>query len=81
MAGGTGRVELWHPDEGWGVIVADGAPGPIWAHFSVIEGSSYRPLDIDDLVDVEWEPASQDDFDLRATWVRPSTPRPEERAP
>jgi CspA family cold shock protein len=72
MADGVrrGRVRLFHADEGWGVITSKGGPGDVWVHYSMIEGTGYRALAEGDLVEFSFEPATQDSWRYRATWVR-----------
>ena len=67
----TGIVQIWHRDEGWGVLESEDTPGGCWAHFSAIAGDGFRALLEDETVDFEWERprGGQDGYVFRATTV------------
>lgn len=65
-----GTVESWHSSEGWGVIKVEGSADRIWAHFSHIDASGFRSLEPGARVRVIAEPAEQDGYHWRATWVK-----------
>lgn len=60
----------WEVEEGWGVLESADLDTPVWAHFSVIEASGFRSLDVGDEVRFTDERAEQDGYRRRATWVR-----------
>ncbi len=66
-----GRVETWHLEEGWGVVLSNDVPGKTWVHFSAIDMPGLATLAEDEVVDLTWERANQDGYERRATWVRP----------
>lgn len=71
----TGRVSVWHKEEGWGVIASGDTPGGTFAHFSVIDepAHQFHFLNVGEQVEFEWEAGLQDEFNFRATRVRRMT--------
>ncbi|MCX2713647.1 cold shock domain-containing protein [Mycolicibacterium sp. J2] len=76
----VGTVQIWHPDDGWGVLASAETPGGCFAHFSDIWANDsvlrcgYRELLQGETVDFEWEHApagGQDGYSFRATSVTP----------
>jgi CspA family cold shock protein len=65
-----GRVKFFRAEKGWGGIESKETPGDVWVHYSMIEGEGYRALAEGDLVEFRYEPARQDSWRYRATWVR-----------
>jgi CspA family cold shock protein len=65
-----GRVKFFRAEKGWGGIESPDTPGDVWVHFSNIDAEGYRSLDAGDEVEFRWEPAIQDSWRCRATWVR-----------
>ncbi|OLZ46319.1 cold-shock protein [Amycolatopsis keratiniphila] len=68
-----GRVRSWLVDDGWGVVESADFADPIWVHYSMLEGfgpGEFRKLDVGDEVELTVEHAEQDEFRLRALWVR-----------
>jgi CspA family cold shock protein len=61
-----------HDEEGWGVLVGDDFPDPIWTHFSAIsDQADFRSLTPGERVDVEViGPDDFDGFRYRAETVR-----------
>jgi CspA family cold shock protein len=72
----TGRVRVWHADEGWGVIDSAATPGGCWAHFSTVLVPGHRALRVDQRVTLEFEPARQDGYAFRALEVWPADQEP-----
>lgn len=67
----AGVVRVWHDDDGWGVVRADGLDGDVFAHFGVISGMpGYRSLTEGEAVEVRWERFAQDGCPYRALEVR-----------
>lgn len=62
----TGKVRIWHDEEGWGVLEAEETPGGCWAHFSHILAPGYRSFQPEQEVIFEWEAAVQDGYSFRA---------------
>lgn len=69
MAVVRGTVKEWHSEEGWGVLAAPGLPDT-WVHYAFLDMPGYRTLSAGDQVEFDWEPAQQDGYSARATWVR-----------
>jgi CspA family cold shock protein len=67
-----GRVKFFKADKGWGGIESDEAPGDVWVHVSVIEMQGFRTLSAGQEVEFRYKQANQDNWNYRATWVRPS---------
>ncbi|OXM48565.1 cold-shock protein [Amycolatopsis alba] len=68
-----GRVRSWFVDDGWGVVESGDFADPIWVHYSMVTGvrpGAFRQLQVDDEVELTVEHAEQDEFRLRAIWVR-----------
>lgn len=67
-----GVVKFFKPEKGWGAISCDDLPDgqDVWVHYSHIEGTGYRSLHGGDIVDFDYEAASQDSFNFIATRVR-----------
>ncbi|KFU80147.1 cold shock protein (beta-ribbon, CspA family) [Amycolatopsis lurida] len=68
-----GTVRSWLVDEGWGVVGSADFADPIWVHYAMLEGfgpEEFRKLDVGDEVELTVEHAEQDEFRLRALWVR-----------
>lgn len=68
-----GIVKFWRAEKGWGGIESDETPGDVWVHFSAIDMPGYRELSAGQPVEFRYEPAIQDSWRFRATWVRPLT--------
>ncbi|MFI7435792.1 cold-shock protein [Micromonospora haikouensis] len=68
---GTGVVESWNTDEGWGTVALDDAGMTAWVHFSaIIAGpSEYRSLAPGQLVRCRCEVPGQDGYPARAVEV------------
>ncbi|WP_256991011.1 cold shock domain-containing protein [Rhodococcus sp. 06-235-1A] len=69
-----GTVEVWHDEEGWGVIASDRTPGGCWLHYSDIEGQGFKTLTVGQSVALEYEDlgakyrgGNQDGYRYRAT--------------
>jgi len=67
-----GQVKFFKADKGWGGIESEEAPGDVWVHVSVIEMQGFRTLSAGQSVEFRFEPANQDSWSYRATWVRPT---------
>jgi len=65
-----GSVKFFKADKGWGGIESTDTPFDVWVHYSAIEGSGYKGLQSGEPVEFRWEPAQQDSWRCRATWVR-----------
>lgn len=67
----TGKVRIWHDEEGWGVFESDETPGGCWAHYSHILTPGYRSFQPGQEVIFECEAAVQDGYSFRAirAWV------------
>ncbi|MFD5093172.1 cold shock domain-containing protein [Amycolatopsis thailandensis] len=68
-----GRVRSWLVDDGWGVVESADFADPIWVHYSTVTGvppGEFRQLQVDGEVELTVEHAEQDEFRLRAIWVR-----------
>ncbi|WP_410654920.1 cold shock domain-containing protein [Amycolatopsis sp. lyj-112] len=72
-----GFVRLWHVDDGWGVVESPSFADPIWVHYSTVSEDSrgiladgFLQLFVGDEVEITVEHAEQDEFHLRALWVR-----------
>jgi cold shock protein len=83
-----GTVKKWSDDLGWGVLVAPGLPGTVFAHHIHIrgQGDGYRTFKAGTSVIFEIDESDgQDGCEHRARWVEaaPATPLtdPEEREP
>ncbi|WP_236077678.1 cold shock domain-containing protein [Rhodococcus sp. P1Y] len=50
-----GTVEVWHAEEGWGVIASAKTPGGCWIHISDVVGSGFKQLTVGQNVDLEFE--------------------------
>lgn len=70
-----GVVEGWNSIEGWGVIRVDQQTQRVWAHFSRIDAdpNTFRSLELGDHVELTVEPAEQDGYRWRATWIQKDT--------
>lgn len=68
----TGRVRVWHAEQGWGVLDSAETPGGCWAHFSVVEVEGCRTLSAGQAVELEWEAAQQDGYVFRAVRAWPA---------
>ena len=66
-----GTVKFFRSDKGWGGIESDETPGDVWVHSSVIDMPGFRDLSAGQAVEFRYEPAQQDSWRYRATWVRP----------
>lgn len=73
-----GTVEVWHAEEGWGVIRSDRTPGGCWIHYSDVAGTGFRTLTVGRNVDLEFEDLAakypgghQDGYRYRAISVTP----------
>jgi CspA family cold shock protein len=74
----VGTVKFYREEKGVGAISSDSLPPgrDAWVHFSMIEGTGYRSLEVGEVVDFEFEQFKQDSFDYRATVVRRRHPPP-----
>nr|WP_314144773.1 cold shock domain-containing protein [uncultured Rhodococcus sp.] len=77
-----GTVDVWHDEEGWGVIASDHTPGGCWLHYSDIEGQGFKVLIVGQSVELEYEDlgakypgANQDGYRYRATSTTSSITR------
>ena len=68
-----GTVKFFKSDKGWGGIESADTPGDVWVHSSVIEMPGFRTLVEGQQVEFRYQPARQDSWSYRATWVRPLT--------
>jgi CspA family cold shock protein len=69
----TAVVTEWNDEEGWGVVLADDAPGEIWVHFSAIEKKGYESLKPGERVAVKVEgplPYEVEGYRYKATVCR-----------
>lgn len=66
----AGTVQVWHSEEGWGVLVSPKIKGTAFAHFSVVDASGYRELHRGERVLFRYETPGQDGCDHRATYVK-----------
>lgn len=66
-----GVVRSWDAEEGWGVIDVPALDGPVWAHFSALDGEGFLALAVGDAVELEViaVPGGQDGYAHRATRV------------
>lgn len=64
-----GRVLLWDEDAGWGVLSSPDLDGTVFAHFSSIEGSGFRLLRPDQVVEFDYSTPGQDGCDYVAANV------------
>jgi CspA family cold shock protein len=66
-----GTVKVWHRDLGRGVLVSPDAPSDVWVHFSAVEGTGYRELAQDTLVEFGYRRVhNQDGYSFVADSVR-----------
>lgn len=72
-----GWVRVWHKDDGWGVVESPAFDDPIWVHYSTVDPESwgvlvggFRHLYEGDEVELTVEHAEQDEFHLRALWIK-----------
>ncbi|MEV6899067.1 cold shock domain-containing protein [Amycolatopsis sp. NPDC051372] len=72
-----GRVRQWDKYNGWGIVDSDSFDDPIWVHYSSIDPTSWGVLAggflhlyAGDEVELIVEHAEQDEFHLRAVWVK-----------
>jgi CspA family cold shock protein len=72
----VGRVQVWHDEEGWGVLDSAATPGGCWAHFSCVAVAGHRSLAAGEAVRFDAEPADQDGFAFRALAVWPADAAP-----
>jgi len=72
----SGRVRLWHDEEGWGVIDSAATPGGCWVHYSDVLVSGYRALDAGGAVEFTFEAVEQDGWPFRAVEVWPAGQEP-----
>ena len=76
----VGRVEVWHAEDGWGVLRApDGRS--VWCHFSHLVMDGYKTLTEGAQVRFEHEVPGQDGCDARAVRVWPVTPTARRTSP
>ncbi len=66
----SGTVKVWHADQGWGVLTSPFVSDEVWAHFSAIEGTSYRDLIDGEAVEFRYRRAHQDGYAYLAVSVR-----------
>lgn len=60
----VGSVDVWHPEEGWGVLrTPDGLS--VWCHFSQVVLDGYRELLPEERVRFDYETPGQDGCDGR----------------
>jgi CspA family cold shock protein len=71
-----GQVKFFKAEKGWGGIESSDTPSDVWVIWSVIDSDGYRDLSPGELVEFRWEPAIQDSWRCRATWVRSLEGRP-----
>ncbi|GAA2791416.1 cold shock domain-containing protein [Saccharopolyspora taberi] len=71
----NGQVEEWNRSEGWGVIRIENETQRIWGHFSHIDADAndFRSLEPGEHVVLTVEPAEQDGYHWRATWIKKGT--------
>lgn len=60
----VGKVEVWHDDEGWGVLRTPDQLS-VFCHFSQVEGEGYRTLVHGTPVWFDYETPGQDGCDAR----------------
>jgi CspA family cold shock protein len=63
-------VKFFKAENGWGGVASSDTPADVWVYISDIEDAGYSSLDAGDHVEFRWEPAIQDSWRCRATWVR-----------
>jgi CspA family cold shock protein len=68
-----GTVKFFNAEKGWGGIESSDTPADVWVFYSNIEGTGYCILNAGETVEFRWEPAIQDSWRCRATWVRPGS--------
>ncbi|SNU01490.1 Cold shock protein, CspA family [Ruaniaceae bacterium KH17] len=51
----TGRVRVWHPEKGWGIVDLDSGEGKCLVIFSDLTGEGFRELHDDDIVRMKIE--------------------------
>jgi CspA family cold shock protein len=69
-----GTVKFYYVDEGWGAVKSPDLPGEgeAFVHFSMIEGTGFRSLEVGQPVEFDYEALDflQDGFPLRVTTLR-----------
>jgi CspA family cold shock protein len=72
-----GVVRLWHVDDGWGEVRSPDFVDPIWVHYSTVDSTSrgvmsngFKKLLVGDQVEMTVEHAEQDEYHLRALWIK-----------
>jgi CspA family cold shock protein len=55
----VGTVEVWHAEDGWGVLRTPGGLS-VWCHFSHVIAEGYRELSAGDRVSFDYETPGQD---------------------
>jgi cold shock protein len=76
----TGRVRVWHEDDGWGVVDSDDTPGGCWVHVSAVLVAGEGLLHAGQEVRLVAERARQDGFAFRAVEVWPADREPDRSA-
>jgi CspA family cold shock protein len=66
----VGVVAAWHCDRGWGVLRSAAVDGDVWAHFSNIDATGYRSLEVGETVTFTYETPGQDGYPHRARRVK-----------
>lgn len=66
----TGRVQRWHPEDGWGVLESDALDGLVFAHYSFIrDQTGWRGLEAGQHVTFSWKQPGQDGCEYSAVDV------------
>lgn len=67
-----GVVKFFKDEKGWGPVTVPGLPEvpDVFVMFFMIETTGYRTLSAGDVVDIDFEPRSQDSFEYVGTRVR-----------
>jgi cold shock protein len=66
-----GVVSSWNDYEGWGVLESSETPGGCWVHYSELDRSLDRRLDLGQAVTFDYVEVDQDGFRWRAERVVP----------
>jgi cold shock protein len=66
----TGTVQVWHSEEGWGVLVSPEMEGIAFAHFSAVDATGFRDLQPGERVLFRYGTPGQDGCDHRASYVK-----------